>query len=183
MAADRSPRSEPAAERSAAGRGPWAVLDALDAGVSAALIAAMAILVVVVTVQVMLRYIFNTSLDWAWETSRLAFVTVVFLGIPLGVKSASHVGIDLIHNFLPPAARRVLLVGLNLVVVFLMLVVTIVGFDAVRSTWDQTLSTIPISTGWFYVPVLWSGLHCSLHLIRQSIDLARGGQLPESVPQ
>lgn len=177
MPSDGDISNRPAA-LSAVGRGARGALSALDRAIAGVLIGAMAILVSIVSTQVILRYFFNSSLDWAWEASRLAFVSAVFLGIPLALKEHSHVGIDLFQSRLPARGRRILIVGLNMIGVLLMMVVTLVGAQATLSTWDQTLPSIPISSGWFYIPVLWSGLHCSLHFIAQSVDLARGGDLP-----
>jgi TRAP-type transport system small permease protein len=156
-------------------RGP---LETVDRAVSGLVIVTMAVLVVIVSAQVILRYVFNSSLDWAWEASRLAFVTSIFLGIPLALKNRSHVGIDLIEALLPPTPMRALTIAMNLIVIVLMAVVTVVGFQAVLFTWDQEMSSIPISTGWFYVPVLWSGMHCVAHLVAHSIVLARGDDRP-----
>ncbi|WP_176475899.1 TRAP transporter small permease [Halomonas salipaludis] len=156
------------------------LLGRIDALVSVVIIVFMATLVVVVSTQVVLRYIFNSSLDWAWEVSRLCFVALIFFAIPLALKIRGHVGIDILQNLLPPLFQRGLIIGLNVVGIFLMMVVTVVGTRATMSTWNQTLSSLPLSSGWFYVPLLWAGFHCSLHFASQSLDLALGGELPSS---
>jgi len=55
-----------------------------------ALVALMAVMCTVVFAQVVLRYVFNSSIDWADEVSRLAFVWTVFLAIPLAIRDASN---------------------------------------------------------------------------------------------
>ncbi|WP_165789387.1 TRAP transporter small permease [Billgrantia endophytica] len=156
------------------------LLDMLDEAVSRVVIAFLAVLVTVVSAQVVLRYFFNSSIDWAWEFSRLCFVAVIFFAIPLALKTRGHVGIDILQKCLPPLVQRGLIIGLNVIGIFLMMVVTLVGARATMSTWDQTLSSLPLSSGWFYIPVLWAGFHCSLHFAAQSLDLALGGELPAS---
>lgn len=145
----------------------------LDRVTEVTVVSCMAALVSIVTTQVILRYFFNSSLDWAWEASRLAFVASIFFAIPLALREGAHVGIDILQQMLPKPVRYRLMAALNSVVIALMMIVTIVGFQATRSTWDQTMSSLPISTGWFYVPVLWAGVHCSLHLLRQGVLLLR----------
>lgn len=145
----------------------------VDRATELTVIACMAALVSIVTTQVVLRYFFNSSLDWAWEASRLAFVASIFFAIPLALREGSHVGIDILQQMLPRPLRFRLIAVLNAIVIGLMLVVTIVGIQATRSTWDQTMSSMPISTGWFYIPVLWAGVHSSVHLLRQGILLVR----------
>ena len=77
-----------------------------------------------------------------------------------------------------PRVRRVVLLFNTAVMFTLMAIVAVVGFRATSNTWNQTLSTLPISTGWFYVPVIWSGFHCALHLLDRGITIARGEDLP-----
>jgi TRAP-type C4-dicarboxylate transport system permease small subunit len=81
-------------------------LDRLDLAAKWLIIAAMAVMIVVVSVQVALRYLLNTSLDWSDEVSRLLFVWGMFLAIPLGIREGAHVGIELLVGHLPPAWRR-----------------------------------------------------------------------------
>ena len=63
---------------------PAAVLEAVDRAVCAVIVAIMAGMVLVVSVQVLLRYGFNASLDWADDVGRLLFVWSIFLGIQIG---------------------------------------------------------------------------------------------------
>ena len=78
-------------------------LDRLDLAAKWLIIAAMAVMIVVVSVQVALRYALNTSLDWSDEVSRMLFVWCMFLAIPLGIREGAHVGIELLVGHLPPA--------------------------------------------------------------------------------
>src|SRR6187200_3297770 len=71
------------------------VLHAADRALTGVLLAAVAVMVAVVSAQVALRYGFNRSIDWADEVGRLAFVWAIFLAIPLGVRDGAHIGIDL----------------------------------------------------------------------------------------
>lgn len=175
----------PREERHAAGAAEAApvasstgVLGWIDTVVGLAVILCMACLVSIVSTQVVLRYVFDASLDWAWEASRLAFVASIFLAMPLALREGSHVGIDILQQKLPAPLRQYLMAALNAVAIGLMLVVSVVGLEATRSTWDQTMSSLPVSTGWFYVPVLWAGFHSTLHLLHQSVLLLRGRDVP-----
>ena len=74
---------------------PLRLLAALDRLVTGLLLAAVTVMVAVVSAQVLLRYGFNRSIDWADEIGRLAFVWAIFLAIPLGVRDGAHIGIDI----------------------------------------------------------------------------------------
>lgn len=67
---------------------------------------ALAIMVVLVFGNVVLRYAFSTGIAWAEEISRLMFVWMIFLGAILALRQHAHIGVEILQNKLPPAARR-----------------------------------------------------------------------------
>ena len=77
------------------------MLGALDRATRALLVGVVAVMVAVVSAQVVARYGFNTGIGWADEVSRLAFVWCVFLGIAVAVRARAHIGITLLADALP----------------------------------------------------------------------------------
>lgn len=58
-------------------------------------------IVVIMGIQVVMRYVFKSSLSWSEEVSRYLFVWMVFTGISYGVKTGSHMRIDMLEHFFP----------------------------------------------------------------------------------
>ena len=137
----------------------------LDRAARWLIIACSAAMIIVVTVQVLLRYALNTSIDWSDEVSRLLFVWCMFLAIPLGLREGAHVGVELLVQFLPTAPRRALARLCSLIAIVLMAVVTWFTITVSIDTWDELMPTLPISANWFLVPVAASSLHSLLHLL------------------
>jgi TRAP-type C4-dicarboxylate transport system permease small subunit len=131
---------------------------------------------VVVCAQVLLRYGFAGSFDWAEETARLCFVWLIFLAMPLAVKRGIHVSVEIFTNLLPVGTRKGLQRLTSILSAVLMAIVVYYSFIVLRKTWYETLLTIDISVGWFTVPVLIGALHSALHLIDQAIH-----GLPEKI--
>jgi TRAP-type C4-dicarboxylate transport system permease small subunit len=142
------------------------LLGGIDRAASLAIMAAMAVLTVVVTVQVFLRYVLNMSLDWGWAVPRLCFVWVIFLSIPLGLRRGAHVGIDLLVVSLDERPRRLVYRGVLLLMAVLMAVVAFYALSLARQTWDQLMPTIPVSTAVFYVALIVCCVHSILHMAR-----------------
>ena len=142
-----------------------AALARVDRAARWLIIVCSALMIFVVSVQVLLRYAFNTSIDWSDEVSRLLFVWCMFLAIPLGLREGSHVGIELLVQFVPAAPRRRLSQLCSLVAMLLMAVVLYFTVVVAVDTWDELMPTLPVSTNWFLVPVALCALHCLLHLI------------------
>jgi TRAP-type C4-dicarboxylate transport system permease small subunit len=145
---------------------PLRLLRAADLLLASVLVTAVLVMVGVVSAQVALRYGFNASIDWADEIGRLAFVWAIFLAIPLGVRDGAHIGIDLLVDRLPVPGRTLLRRAGAALAAALMLAI---GWSAVRTCreqWDELMTTVDWSVGWFIVPVAVGAFFSALHLAR-----------------
>lgn len=151
--------------------GPWhgRLLVTLDRGVVFALLLAVAVMVGTVSAQVALRYGFNQSFDWADEISRLAFVWSIFLAIPLGVRQGAHIGIDIVVAKLPAALAVQLRRGAALLSALMMAAVAWAAVGVAREQWDEAMSTLDWSVGWFIVPIAIGAGLSALHLLRIAV--------------
>ena len=78
-------------------------------GIEESLIALILGLMTVITfANVIARYIFNTNILWALETTVFLFAWLVLLGASYCVKTRAHLGVDVVINLLSPRARQVL---------------------------------------------------------------------------
>lgn len=68
----------------------------------------LGLMTVITFVNVIMRYIFQTSLIWGLEATLALFAWLVLLGMSYAVKINSQLGVDAVVNLLSPAARRVL---------------------------------------------------------------------------
>ena len=141
-------------------------LDRLDLAAKWFIITAMAVMIAVVSVQVALRYLLNTSLDWSDEVSRMLFVWCMFLAIPLGIREGAHVGLELLVGHLPADWRRLLVKAMALVAAGMMAIVLYETISVAWETWDELLPTLDLSTNWFLVPVAVAAAHSILHLVQ-----------------
>ncbi len=146
------------------------VLDALDRAVLVTLLVAVAAMVGVVSAQVALRYGFNRSIDWADEVARLAFVWSIFLAIPLGVRQGAHIGIDIVVNKLPLPLQAPLRRAGAALCAAMMLTIAWAALGVARGQWDELMSVLDWSVGWFIVPVGLGALLSGLHLVRIAIQ-------------
>ena len=150
------------------------LLRAIDRGAAAVIVAAMAGMVLVVSLQVLLRYAFNTSLDWAEDIARLTFVWAIFLGIPLGVRTGAHIGIELLTARFPAHLQG------TCVRVSALLGAALMGAAAWHATvlvvqqWDEMLPTLDVTAALFMIPVAFGMAHGVLHLL----VIARSGRAP-----
>lgn len=145
---------------------PGRALDLLDRAVTGLLLVAVAVMVSVVSAQVALRYGFNRSIDWADEISRLAFVWSIFLAVPLGVRQGAHIGIDIVVLKFPAAVQRVLRRAAAAVSAAMMAAIAWAALGVAIEQWDELMSTLDWSVGWFIVPIGLGAALSALHLAR-----------------
>lgn len=146
-----------------------AILARADAGARLAVILCTAAMVLVVAAQVVMRYAFNGSFDWAEEVSRIAFVWTIFLAIPLGIRDGTHVGIELLVERFPRSVRRMLarfMAGLS---ALMMIVVFWTSVVVAGLTWSERLGALDMTSSVFFLPVILGALHAALHLVHLAL--------------
>jgi TRAP-type C4-dicarboxylate transport system permease small subunit len=77
--------------------------------IEALMVLMLAVMVVLVFGNVVLRYAFDSGITISEELSRWLFVWVTFLGAVVALKENAHLGTDMLISKLPPAAQRVCL--------------------------------------------------------------------------
>lgn len=71
-----------------------------------ALAVLLGLMTLITFANVVLRYVFNSSLIWGLEVVLILFAWLVLFGIAYGFKITSHLGVDAITNLAPPRGRR-----------------------------------------------------------------------------
>jgi len=66
----------------------------------------LGVMTVLTFIQVVLRYVFNTGLDWQLESNYYFFAWLVMIGISYCVRVRAHIGVDAAVRLLPPGPRR-----------------------------------------------------------------------------
>lgn len=68
----------------------------------------LGLMTVITFVNVVLRYLFNSSLIWGLELTLALFAWLVLFGMSYAVKVTAHLGVDAVINILPHRGRRLL---------------------------------------------------------------------------
>ncbi len=92
----------------------------------------LALMVLLVLGNVVLRYVFNTGLTLSEELSRWLFVYLVFLGSVVALRERAHLGVDSLVARLSPGGRRACLVASLLLMLW-------ANWLLVKGSWAQTL--------------------------------------------
>ena len=142
------------------------MLNGIDRLVCWMIMLAMALMVAVVSVQVLLRYGFNSSLDWADDIGRLLFVASVFLAVPIAVKRNAHISIGILVDNLPEELQNGLARFVALLSAGMMGMIGYFTIGVAAEQWSEMLPTVNLTIAVFMVPVALGTFHSALHLLR-----------------
>jgi TRAP-type C4-dicarboxylate transport system permease small subunit len=84
-------------------------IDRCCRGINVLIALSLAIMVLLVFGNVVLRYAFNSGISVSEELARWLFVWITFLGAVVAVRERGHLGTDMLLAKLPPIAQRICL--------------------------------------------------------------------------
>jgi len=79
----------------------------------------LSIVVVLVIVNVILRYFFNHTLSWAEEVSTNSFVWCTFIGAAACYRRKLLISIDFLMTTLPPLGKKILTLAIDIIVLMI----------------------------------------------------------------
>ncbi|WP_093725617.1 TRAP transporter small permease [Terribacillus halophilus] len=141
----------------------------------------LSVMVVVISAQIIMRFILGSSIGWSEELARYCFIWLVFIGISYGVKKQRHISIDAIYILLKGKQRVILHIIVNLL--FLSFAVMLLIYGGKISTqiylWGQSSPALQINMGLVYMAAPVSMLLTSWRIIQQLLQqfhLLRSGE-------
>lgn len=108
------------------------VLKWLDENIEVVFLVLLSILtVVVIFFQVVMRYVFSSSLVWSEELARYAFIWLVYIGVSYGIKKQAHIAVDAINWVLKRNGQFVMSIIANIGVFVFVVLLTYFSFEVV----------------------------------------------------
>lgn len=128
--------------------------ESIEGYVSFILLLAMTI---VMMMEVVARFIFQSSFQWSVELSRYLFVWFIFISASYAITQNTHIRIEGLNNLLPAKIRPYLVLIGNFLWVMLSLFVAYIGIkysvDALNSGQISTVMRIPMGFIYLAIPV------------------------------
>ena len=105
-----------------------------------------------ITVQVILRFVFKTGFAWGEEVSRYLFVWLVFMSIPYAARNNRHIGLDFIRELFPEKVRKVYMVMIDLAAIVMFgLFLYNAGMICYHAAYYGDMAqTLPASVNWMH---------------------------------
>ena len=117
------------------------------------IILSASVILIIVTIEVGLRYIFGLSLIFTEELSRYLMVWVVFLGGAIAIRDGSHITISVFVVRLNTKMRQIVQTVAHALTLAFLVVITIEGIRILPRQLYQMCITIDISLFYFYLAI------------------------------
>ncbi|WP_271397290.1 TRAP transporter small permease [Salinicoccus roseus] len=132
------------------------------------LIALSIFTVFVIFSQVVMRYVFNSSLSWSEEIARYGFIWLIYIGVSYGVKRRKHLRVDALTMLFEEKGTAVIKMIANILFLIFALVVSYYGVDIVtKITRESAALQIPME--YVYASLAFGMILTSIRLIQNII--------------
>lgn len=144
------------------------------------IVASLTVVIVLLFTDVVARFAFQTSVPWAGEVARFAFVYMIYFGISYAIREKRHLRVTILVDAAPPALRRWIMMvsetvflGYSVTICWLGIIITTNAFDR-----GQMLSATQWPTAWLYAAIIFSGALSALRLCHSIWVILRHSDLP-----
>jgi len=110
----------------------------------------LALMVLMVFGNVVMRYAFNSGIAMSEELSRWLFLWLIFLGASIAVHEQSHMGSEMVMDLLPPKVQRVALVIGQLLMLWATWLLLKGSWVQTMINWEVLAPVSEFSMAWVY---------------------------------
>lgn len=126
----------------------------LEAALGGAL---LAVIVLLIMLQVIMRYVFENSLSWSEELTLWSFVWFIWLGISYAFKQRKHVKVTFFQDLLPDKVKQKLEVLIDIMIVCFLLIMTYQSYKLITLPYvlsqNSVVLNLPIAILYASAPV------------------------------
>jgi TRAP-type transport system small permease protein len=149
-------------------------IDALCRCFGHLMVACMALMVLMVFGNVVLRYGFNSGITASEELSRWLFVWMTFLGAIVAVRNHAHLGTDSLVSRLPRAGKKACFVLAHLLMLYMCWLMAQGAWQQTVINYGTTSAVMEASMAWFYASGVFFAVLAGLILAHELYKLLAG---------
>lgn len=137
---------------------------------------------VIVFVNVVLRYIFSSSLSWVDEAARYMFLWLIWIGADYALANRAHLRITMVPDKMHGRSR----IGMECVVLTIWFCFCVfLGYQGLKLVYivaaQQQLSTaLQINMGWAYACVPCGAIFMAMRIFFDILSIVRTGAMPSA---
>jgi len=142
------------------------------------IVTALGLVIVLVFADVVARFAFATSISWAGEVARLAFVYMIYFGVAYAIRDRRHMRVTVLLDLAPDRLRRVMMLAAETVFLVYSIAVFWLGIVITQQATarGQILSATEWPTGVLYAAIVFSGALSAVRLCYSIWRIAARGE-------
>lgn len=129
------------------------------------------LMTVVVFLQVVLRYVFDSNIYWAEEFARYSMIWIAFLGAAIGIRYGEHTRIDFFINRLSATGKKVMEIVNKIICMIFIGVISYYSITMLGNTMNLLTPSMQIPVGIVHLILPLSGIVMIVYLLCQTIEL------------
>lgn len=135
----------------------------------------MLAVVIMLTINVILRFFFSSGISWSEEFIRYGIIWITFIGSAICFRRGIHVGIDLLMESLAEKNKKILSLIINILSIILMLLLIKYGMDLVIFSVEtgQLMAALQFKMYWVYIAIPMGALLSLIHLLIQTYGMIK----------
>lgn len=142
--------------------------------------ATLIILTIVVLLTVISRFVFNLPIPWSLDAIRISFIYMIFIAMPILVRTNEHINIDVLFTILPKKAKKIF-EAISLVFVLLFSIVFFYsGWIFTLASQTQYMPYLHIKMSYVYLILPVSSLLVVVYSIFSIVKLLRSNHDKDS---
>lgn len=114
---------------------------------------------------VIMRFIFNSPVQWSYELMLVGLSWATFIGMPMTFHKQEHMRLTFVTDKLKPSVWRVYMTVIDVILIVFLIVGVVNSVQVVQNAWGQVYQTIPVSRGIFYLSFPIGAAISVVHLI------------------
>lgn len=147
--------------------------DKFDLFASIIAIVTFVLMSVIVCMQVISRFFFSYSFQWAEEMGRYLFIWSTMLASACAVHTHLNIGVDILVNNLKGRTQYAVKLAAQIFLILAVYILTVYGAQQTIDVFDagQTATSFPVSAGILYMSVPVSGILMLYYTLVQLLEL------------
>ena len=145
-------------------------LAAVDRGAEALVAAILAVMVAVGALQVVYRFVLNSSLSWSEEAQVFGHIWIVFLGIPIAYRRGAHLFIETFRDKYPRRVRAAFDLMVELMWAAFAVSLVVLGWQVARVAAMQESPGLEVPMSWPYASMVVGGAYLFLLAVQRIAD-------------
>jgi len=126
---------------------------------------------VLMTIQVISRYLLGHAITWAEELATLMFVPMIYCGFASAVTHRKHISIEAIQFFVPYKVRKVMMIASQIVFLFFCIYMQAPLYKVISNLGDSVTDLLRIPKKYIYIEIPVILLLVAIRIVQDIIRL------------